>query len=63
MCVLWVFDLVVFYVYYMLNEIIYGVEFYDIFEVGDVLLVVDMFFNIFFVLLDVLCFGLIYVGV
>lgn len=51
------------YVYYVFNEIIGGFEFDWIFEIGDVLLVIDMFFDIFLCLFDVFCFGLIYVGV
>lgn len=63
MCDGWcLFDDVV-YVYIIVNEIIYGVEFCDMLDVGDVLLFVD--FSLFIVseLLDVSCYGLIYVGV
>lgn len=50
------------YLYYIFNEIIGGVEFDFILEV-EMDLVVDFLFIILFCLLDVSCFGLIYVGV
>lgn len=49
--------------YYCINEIILGVEIKDILNVGNVVLVVDMLFNIFLSKIDISKFGVIYVGV
>lgn len=60
---IWNFNLDVFYVYFCVNEIVYGVEFDFVFDVKGVVLVCDMFLNFLFRLVDVFKFGVIFVGV
>lgn len=63
MCEWQFFDNVV-YLYYCLNEIIDGIVIDEMFDFGlEVVVMVDFFFIILFVLLDVFCYGVIYVGV
>lgn len=50
------------YVYFCLNEMIDGIEINDLFVI-DKLIVVDMFLIILFCEIDVLKYGVIYVGV
>lgn len=50
--------------YYCLNEIIDGIVIDEMLDFGvDVVVVVDFFLIIFFCLIDVSCYGVIYVGV
>lgn len=56
-------DFKVVYVYVIINNIIEGILFYDIFKINGVFVIVDMFFNILVVKYKVEDFVMIYVGV
>lgn len=51
------------FVYICFNEIIGGVEFKEVSDVGNRVFVVDMFFNYLFKLIEVEKYGIIYGGV